>query len=381
MSDEQIIGLLQSRKILDIKNLLDYATDKDKRAEVIINNKPELSTFDVENLLYNTNDKDKMAKIIISKKSNLYSVVKKLITYAKDKDKIAKLIIEKKTELTDTNVLDLLHNVTNKDKIAELIIKYKTELTYENVSGLIRYAPDKEKDKIAELIIKKQPELFNRSVSELLRYATDKEKIAGLLGTDNINKLSDKNISSLLDNANHRREQMAKIIIKYKSELSGDDVAYLTSNIEDNNEILELILNNLRQSKYPVHDKAIGWIFDRSKDKDKVINDMIQILKEKNQEISTYSFEKFIQHATDKLKMAMTLIKIKKQLSLEEASILIRNAKDRNEMVKLIDKPYSFLKSLTSWDAFRYKKSPEVQDMINQELKRRKRSRFSSDFD
>ena len=77
----------------------------------------------------------------------------------------------------------------------------------------------------------------------------------------------------------------------------------------------------------------------------------------------------------------MTLIKIKKQLSLEEASILIRNAKDRNEMVKLIDKPYSFLKSLTSWDAFRYKKSPEVQDMINQELKRRKRSRFSSDFD
>ena len=210
MSDEQIIGVLQSRKILDIKNLLDYATDADKIAKLIINNKPELSTFDVENLLHNVTDKDKTAELIISKKSNLYSVVKKLITYAKDKDKIAKLIIEKKTELTDTNVLDLLHNVTNKDKIAELIIKYKTELTYENVSGLIRYATDKEKDKIAELIIKKQPELFNRSVSELLRYATDKEKIAGLLGTDNINKLTDNDVGNLLSSTDE--EKMAKIL-------------------------------------------------------------------------------------------------------------------------------------------------------------------------
>ena len=394
----------------NVENLLRKAKDKDKIAQIIIKKKPELSDYNVAELLNAATNRDAIGYLIIEKKPKLtsnnvaslisyatnkyqmaYFIIEKkkeisdddfanLLVYADDKkQEIAELVVEKKPELSHSNIKNLLYHATDKDKMAKLIIEKKPDFSDSNVAQLLQTATNK--DAVAELIVKNKPELSNINVSQLLIFATDKEKIAGLLGTDNINKLSDKNISSLLDNANDRREQMAKIIIKYKSELSGDDVAYLTSNIEDNTEILELILNNLRQSKHPVHDKAIGWIFDRSKDKDKFINDMIQILKEKNQEISTYSFETFIRYATDKLKMAMTLIKIKKQLSLEEASILIRNAKDRNEMVKLIDKPYSFLKSLTSWDAFRYKKSPEVQDMINQELKRRKRSRFSSDFD
>ena len=368
-------------EIENVKNIFLTSKNLEKTAqklELHINN----FTYNyILDLVGKSKDKDEMAEVIIKYKKNLsYNDVDSFLYSAINKDKIAELIVKNKPDISYNNVGNLIHHVKEKDKIAELIIKYKKEI-YDNVAQLLQAATDKEKDKIAELIIKKQPELSNINVSQLLVFTTNKEKIAELLGTDNINKLSDKNISSLLDNATDRREQMAKIIIKYKSELSGSAIAYLTSNLEDNTEILELILNNLRQSKNPVHDKAIGWIFDRSKDKDKVINDMIKILQEKNQEISTYSFEKFIQHATDKLKMAMTLIKIKKQLSLEEASILIRNAKDRNEMVKLIDKPYSFLKSLTSWDAFRYKKLPEVQDMINQELKRRKISRFSSDFD
>jgi len=407
---EIIINKILKLSDNNVENLLRKAKDKDKIAQIIIKKKPELSDYNVAELLNAATNKDAIGYLIIEKKPKLtsnnvaslisyatnkyqmaYFIIEKkkeladddfanLLVYADDKkQEIAELIIEKKPELSHSNIYSLVYHATNKDKMAKLIIEKKPDLSDTNVAQLLQAATNK--NAVAELIIENKPDLSNINVSQLLRYATDKDKIAELLGTDNINKLSDKNIYSLLDSSTDRREQIAKIIIKYKSELSGDDVGYLTSNLKDNTEILELILNNLRQSKYPVHDKAIGWIFDRSKDKDTVINDMIKILQEKNQEISTYSFEKFIQHATDKLKMAMTLIKIKKQLSLEEASILIRNAKDRNEMVKLIDKPYSFLKSLTSWDAFRYKKLPEVQDMINQELKRRKRSRFSSDFD
>jgi hypothetical protein len=394
----------------NVYHLISYSTDKDKIAQLIIEKHQEISDSDVYSLAVNTKDRDKIAQLIIQKKSNLSDKnVGDLIYAAINKEKIAELIIEKKPELSDNNVFNLIQFANDKEKIAEIILNKNPKLSDDTVENLLLKANDKEK--MAELIIRKKPELSNSNVYSLLGTATDKDKMSDLiirykktnlsnsnvfhllfyskdkdkiaerLGSDNISKLSDKNISSLLDNAIDRREQMAKIIIKYKENLSGDDVSYLTSNLKDNTEILELILNNLRQSKYPVHDKVIGWIFDRSKDKDKTINDIIQILKEKNQEISIVAFQYFVQYATDKLKMAMTLIKIKKQLSLEEASILIRNAKDINEMVKLIDKPYSFLKSLTSLDAFRYKKSPEVQDMINQELKRRKRIRFSSDFD
>ena len=398
LSDKQVDHLLQSATKKDeiaeliikkqpelsdnnVANLLYAATKKDAIGYLIIEKKPELTSYNVASLISNATKKYQMAYFIIEKKIEKKKEISdddihNLIVYAADKkQEIAELIIEKKPELSHFNIYNLINLAADKqDKIAKLIIEKKPDLDDNNVAQLLQTATNK--DAVAELIIEKKPELSNGNVFHLLVFTINKEKIAERLGTDNINKLSDKTISSLLDNATDRREQMAKIIIKYKSELSGDDVAYLTSNLEDNTEILELILNNLRKSKYPVHDRAIGWIFERSKDKDKVINDMIQILKEKNQEISTYSFETFIQHATDKLKMAMTLIKIKKQLSLEEAAILIRNAKDRKEMARLIDKPYSFLKSLTSWDAFRYKKSPEVQDAINQELKRR--GRFSS---
>ena len=364
-------------EIENVINIFLKSKNLERTAQKLVSHLNKFTDNDIFVLLEKATDKDEMAEVIVKYKSELSDEnVKYLIDFTNYKDNMAELIIEKKPELSDHNVAHLLWRSKDKDKIAELIIEKKPKLSGDDVYSLLSKAT--KKDEIAVLIVKKKQELSVRMIILLFKYANNIEQIAELLGTDNINKLSDKYVNELLHfttefSSSDRREQMAKIIIKYKSELSGEDIAYLTSNLKDNAEILELILNNLRQSKYPVHDKAIEWIIDRSKDKDRVVNDMIKILKEKNQEISTYSFERFIRYATDKLKMAMTLIKIKKQLSLEEAFILIRNAKDRKEMARLIDKPYSFLKSLTSWDAFRYKKSPEVQDAINQELKRRGR--------
>ena len=63
MEDEQIIGLLKSRRNLDVYTLLQSAKDedKDKIAEIIVNNIPELTINDVGSLLDNTYDKDKIA--------------------------------------------------------------------------------------------------------------------------------------------------------------------------------------------------------------------------------------------------------------------------------------------------------------------------------
>ena len=220
MSDEQIIGLLQARRTLDIKNLLQDATDKDKRAELIIKYKTEISDdnikdlfdnatykekdkraeliikykteitdYNVHYLLDNTENIDKIAELIINKKSNLYSVVEKLINYARDKDKIAKLIVEKKSELTDQNVSFLLFSVTDKEKLAELIINNKPELSDQNVSDLLRTATDK--DKIAELLQKETDnisKLTYDNVSSLIRYATYPPKMAQIINKYHTNK-------------------------------------------------------------------------------------------------------------------------------------------------------------------------------------------------
>ena len=248
MSDEQIIRMLQSRRTLDVKNLLQSATDKDKMADVIVKNKPELSTFDAENLLHFATDdnKDKIAELIIKKKSNLFSVITKLITYAKDKDKIVELIINKKSKLSDNNVASLLQSATDKDKIAkllgiknikniidadvrrlldsatdkdkmaELLMKYKAKISDDNFHYIFSYVNNK--DKTAETFIKYKKNLSNDDVARLITYAEDKDKIAEILQkkADYISELSKDSIYYLLQyQTKEDKKQMAQIINKY----------------------------------------------------------------------------------------------------------------------------------------------------------------------
>ncbi len=189
MSDEQIIGLLKSRRNLNIKSLIDSATDKNKVIELIVKYKSIIFAGDVFDLLNAATEKNKIAEIIIKKKSELdHDSVRFLINFATDTEKIAELIIKKKPELSGDNVAYLLLKANNKDKMAELL--------------------QKETDNISKL--------DDNSVSFLLVYATNKEQMAKVLGTDNISKLSDNNVYRLFDNdLVTDKKQMAKILNQY----------------------------------------------------------------------------------------------------------------------------------------------------------------------
>lgn len=400
----------------NVSDLLKGASDKEKMINIVLKYKPNISDDDFNMFIIYATDKDRFAELVISQKSELSDGnISSLLGSVADKEKIAKLIVSKKSEFSDDNVRDLMHASTERDQMAKLIIDKSPKITSENLSSFIFYVSNKYE--IAELSINKSPEILTDDIASLLLgniQDKDRDKIVMLL-LAKLPKLSERNIDNIISSAygtslsdntieliisrgshfvddNFRnllhyasdKNKISKLIIQKQPEISDQNVQDLIYYPQDKTEILDLIWKKLKESESPISDSAIGQTLQvtEDKDKDRVINDMIKILQEKNQEISLDVFSHFARYATDKLKIAIALIKIKKQLSFEEASILIRNAKDGKEMARLIDKPYSFLKSLTSWDAFRYKKLPEVQDMIVQVLKRsRFKSRFKSGID
>jgi len=162
-------------------------------------------------------DQEKLFKL--AENPNLHDGnVRSLLNKATDKDKMAQIIIENKPKLSDDNFFNLLYSATDKDKIAQLIIKYKPELTNHDVKNLLNKATDK--DKMAELIINKKPELSDNNVYFLLQYATDIDKIAQILGSNNINKLTDEDVSGFFDDipllhVTTDKPKFAQIINKY----------------------------------------------------------------------------------------------------------------------------------------------------------------------
>ena len=189
MEDEQIIRMLQSRRNLNIKSLIDSATDKNKVVELIAKYKLIIFDEDIPILLTSTTDKDK--------------------------DKIAQLIIEKKPELSKDNVSELLRYANDKDKIAKLLGAEKiNNLSDENIYYLLLYATDKEQ--MAKALGEKNiNKLSNMNIYRLLGNAANKEEqIAKALGTDIISKLTYDNVSNLIEYAPDK-EKMAKIINQY----------------------------------------------------------------------------------------------------------------------------------------------------------------------
>ena len=229
---------------LDLTGKIEFAgKTKDQEKLFKFAENPNLSRSDISYLFHNATDRDKMAKLIIQNKKVLTGYnVSDLLNFAKDKkdkDKIAKLIIKYKPELDDKNISSLLGHATEKDEIAKLIIEKKPELSDDNVHGLLFNAT--EKDEIAKLIIEKKPELSDNNVFNLLYYATNKDKIAELLGKDNINKLADDNVVNLLSNATNK-EKIAEILGSDNiNKLSDYNVCDLLKYSTDRDTIAEII--------------------------------------------------------------------------------------------------------------------------------------------
>lgn len=132
-----------------------------------------------------------------------------------------------------------------------ILLKYINEfdfnkLSYKNVEYLLQYSTDTDNiDNMAKLIIQKKQELSGEDVYYLLAYATNKEEIAELLQKDkkdNISKLMDDSVITLLDNATDK-DKMAELLIKYKTNFHNDIWYFMNYATDDNKDkIAELII-------------------------------------------------------------------------------------------------------------------------------------------
>ena len=130
----------------------------------------------------------------------------------------------------------------------------------------------KNKDEIIKIFIKYKPdsELSERNVYYFLFYAKNREKIAELLQkkTDNISKLTDDSVKTLLLRSKYKRagkhkekdtDNKIEIIIKYKKYLSHNNVYYLLlfSKIDAfslyRNKIAKLIIDKEPELRYIVN--------------------------------------------------------------------------------------------------------------------------------
>jgi len=228
--------------------------------------------------------------------------VRHLLTYATDKDKMAEAIIKYKKELSDKDVYNLLNSPSNKDKIAKIIIEKKLEeLSDGDVLRLLLHSI--KKDEIAELIIKKKPELSNQNIFDLLLHSIKKEEIAGILQKekDNISKLSDFHVRDLIARVTEK-DEMLKIIIKYKPELSEDNVYYFIFKADDKDKIIELIINKL--SKIDI-ENGVRDLIRYAKDQEKIAEYIIK----KEPELSDDGVYRLLVAVTDKPKIAQIINK------------------------------------------------------------------------
>jgi hypothetical protein len=206
----------------------------------------DLSDADVNNLLDNTADKDKMAKFIIQNKKDLTdNNVYNLLHNATSKDEIGELIIQKKKDLTSKDIYNLLVYATNPYEMSKLFDSENiNELISSRFIGLISSATNP--DEIAKLIIKKKKDLTSGNVFSLLYYAKNKDEIAKLLGFENINKLYDVSVRDWLQNAAGNPDKAAKVVIQYIKDLTDDDVYYLLRYAKDKDEIARLIIQYVK---------------------------------------------------------------------------------------------------------------------------------------
>jgi hypothetical protein len=201
-----------------------------KIVKIIINTRQEFSNGLINILLrYITNNLviDELIKVIIGKMPDSFEhEVKTLMHYAQDKAKIAEIIINKLGELSDFNfnriILTLTSDLTASGEyvfnVAKMLIDKKTELNSDNIDVLMRSIRLRlwSTDEMARLIINKKPDLSGEDVFYLIKYANIKEKIVELLGSDNINKINTSgttNIVTLL--GRDYQDDLKKALKKY----------------------------------------------------------------------------------------------------------------------------------------------------------------------
>jgi hypothetical protein len=174
-------------------------------------------------------------QVLFSKQGDSIPVRKTSI----DISKIPKRDIEKLFKnriITNSDVIRFINSSSDRDKAIKIIIHYKKELSSDNVHWMFEYA-------------------------------VDKDEIGRELGPDNINKLSENQIGSLIYSPN-TRNKILRIIVGYRKEIPNRNIKFLLGSIYSRPEIEEMaeILGSGNINKLSHND--FSQIIDNSYSKD-----------------------------------------------------------------------------------------------------------------
>jgi|688.fasta_scaffold00676_43 hypothetical protein len=110
-------------------------------------------------------------------------------------------------------------------------------ITNSDVIRFISYSSDR--DKAIKIIIHYKKELSSDNVHWMFEYAVDKDEIGRELGPDNINKLSENQIGSLIYSPN-TRNKILRIIVGYRKEIPNRNIKFLLGSVYSRPEIEEM---------------------------------------------------------------------------------------------------------------------------------------------
>jgi hypothetical protein len=114
------------------------------------------------------------------------------------------------------------------------------ELSDSNVYWLLEIAPDKDKQEIAKLIIANKKELSDNNVFNLLNYASDKQEIAKLI-IQYKEELSEDNVFNLLHYASDKQEIAEKLGPKNINKLFQRNMILLLASASKKQEVAEIL--------------------------------------------------------------------------------------------------------------------------------------------
>jgi hypothetical protein len=158
---------------------------------------------------------------VIDNKKNQEDSTDKVATDKMTDEQIIQILQSRR----NIDISAFLRGMPNKYERASLIVNNKPELTDDDVKNLLNFA-GKDREQIAELIAGKKKILTSSNVRSLISAVTDKEKMASRLGSVNINKLDLYALNNLIYYSDDK-EKMANIFIKYKTNLTKEQISEL----------------------------------------------------------------------------------------------------------------------------------------------------------
>ena len=240
-----------------ISRLIHYAyDDKEKMATILgQNNIDKLDGDNVEYLLeYGRLSEGIILKILGQNNINKLDGdnVYRLIKYTDNRDQMATILGQNNIDkISSGNISFLLSSANDKVQMARILGQENiNKLTGDNVYYLLHGASDK--DQIARILGQDNiDKLSGNYISDLIHYAPDKEEAARILGQNNIDKLNDDNVHDLVRFTVGNKDIMVDFIVKYKKELSSDNVKCLLDAASNKVKLVTILgSNNINKLTY-----------------------------------------------------------------------------------------------------------------------------------